>query len=262
MTPLWEKLKGRLLKGSFDKRMRIDPSPVPTPHLTLPTRFPFLTFFHADFGKEIPSRIFWRDPSRNCPSPSSALCPLLYRTEHFSRGRKWRKCAEKRRGRGLASKGGKKEKRTRENRSAFASFSIRKLPPTSPPNPTPNPSPSDLAHQNRTIAIASDFRVEGAKSQGSEIAAQNRKSLATFHRTLKSQRHIALSGKSLAISGVRAGHDDRKCKSQKSLRVQCAKPRNTNRSSHPFMKTAPGKNYPLVSARALGLHPKYGKTAR
>ena len=54
----------------------------------------------------------------------------------------------------------------------------------------------DLAHQNRTIAIASDFRVDGAKSPeipqkegvlGSEIATRNRKSLATFHRTLKSQ---------------------------------------------------------------------------
>ena len=53
----------------------------------------------------------------------------------------------------------------------------------------------DLAHQNRTIAIASDFRTDGAESPeilqkegvlGSEIAARNRKSLATFHRTLKS----------------------------------------------------------------------------
>ena len=52
-----------------------------------------------------------------------------------------------------------------------------------------------LAHQNRTIAIASDFRVDGAKSpeipqkargSGSEIAAQNRKSLVTSHRTRKS----------------------------------------------------------------------------
>ena len=59
-----------------------------------------------------------------------------------------------------------------------------------------------LAHQNRTIAIASDFRVDGAKSPeipqkegalGSEIAARNRKSLATFHRTLKSQCNLALS---------------------------------------------------------------------
>ena len=53
-----------------------------------------------------------------------------------------------------------------------------------------------LLHQNRTIVIASDFRVDGAKSPeilqkekvlGSEIAARNHKSLATFHRTLKSQ---------------------------------------------------------------------------
>ena len=59
-----------------------------------------------------------------------------------------------------------------------------------------------LAHQNRTIAIASAFRVDGAKSpeipqnegvQGSEIAARKRRSLATFHRTLKSQCSIALS---------------------------------------------------------------------
>ena len=48
------------------------------------------------------------------------------------------------------------------------------------------------AHQNGTIAIASDFRVDGAKSpeiQQKEgvsvsVAARNRKSLATFHRTL------------------------------------------------------------------------------
>ena len=60
----------------------------------------------------------------------------------------------------------------------------------------------NLAHQNRTIAIASDFRVDGAKSPeipqregvlGSEIAVRNRKSLATFHRTLKSQCSIAFS---------------------------------------------------------------------
>ena len=88
-----------------------------------------------------------------------------------------------------------------------------------------------LAHQNRTIAIASDFRVDGAKSPeipqkeevlGSEIAARNRKSLATFHRTLKSQCSIALSRLgNRAISGVRDGHRNRK--SQKSLRFRCAK---------------------------------------
>ena len=88
----------------------------------------------------------------------------------------------------------------------------------------------NLAHQNRTIAIASDFRVEWVKSPeipqkegvlGSEIAARNRKSLATFHRTLKSQCCIAFSclGNS-AISGVCDGHRNRK--SQKS---RCAKVR-------------------------------------
>ena len=90
------------------------------------------------------------------------------------------------------------------------------------------------AHQNRTIAIASDFRVDGAKSPelpqkegvwGSEIAARNRRSLATFHRTLKSQCIIALSClRNRAISGVRDGHRNRK--SQKSLRFRCAKKDN------------------------------------
>ena len=55
------------------------------------------------------------------------------------------------------------------------------------------PRSLNWAHQNRTIAIASDFRVDGAKSPeipqkegvlGSETATRNRKSLATFHRTL------------------------------------------------------------------------------
>ena len=77
-----------------------------------------------------------------------------------------------------------------------------------------------LAHQNRTIAIASDFRVDGAKSPeipqqeglwGSEIAARNRRSLATFHCTLKSQCIIAVSCfGNRAISGVRDGHRNRK----------------------------------------------------
>ena len=84
-----------------------------------------------------------------------------------------------------------------------------------------------LAHQNRTTAIASDFRVDGAKSPeisqkegvlGSEIAARNRKSLATFHRTLKSN---AKSRKSLAISEVRDGHHNRK--PLKLLQFRCAK---------------------------------------
>ena len=77
-----------------------------------------------------------------------------------------------------------------------------------------------LAHQNRTIAIASDFRVDGANAPeipqkegvlGSEIAARNRRSLATFHRTLKSQCIIAVSCLgNRAISGVRDGHRNRK----------------------------------------------------
>ena len=92
----------------------------------------------------------------------------------------------------------------------------------------------NLAHQNRTIAIASDFRVDWAKSPeipqkegvlGSEIAARNRKSLATFHRTLKSQCSIAFSCLgNRAISGVRDGHRNRK--SQKSLRFRRAKLHN------------------------------------
>ena len=44
-----EKLKGRLLKGSFDKRVRIDlpvPLSVPTRPRTLPTPFPFSLIFH------------------------------------------------------------------------------------------------------------------------------------------------------------------------------------------------------------------------
>ena len=54
----------------------------------IPSLSKLLTFFYADFGKEVPSQTFWRGPSRDCPSPSSVMCPLLYRTEHFSRGRK------------------------------------------------------------------------------------------------------------------------------------------------------------------------------
>ena len=58
-----------------------------------------------------------------------------------------------------------------------------------------------LAHQNRTIAIVVDIRLDRAKSPeipqkqgapGLEIAARSRKSRASFHRTLKSQCGIAL----------------------------------------------------------------------
>ena len=69
-----------------------------------------------------------------------------------------------------------------------------------------------LAHQNQTIAIASDFRVDGAKSpeilqkegvSASEIATRNRKSLATFHRTSKSQ--CKYPGNRLRFLGSRMG---------------------------------------------------------
>ena len=68
-----------------------------------------------------------------------------------------------------------------------------------------------VAHQNRTIAIASDFRVD-RRGSGSEIAARNRKSLATFHRTLRLQCIIAWSRtpEIAAISGVRDGRRNRK----------------------------------------------------
>ena len=81
--------------------------------------------------------------------------------------------------------------------------------------PEPAHSEDYLAHQNRRIAIANDFRVGGAKSPeipqkegvlGSEIAARNRRSLATIHRTLKSQCSIALSSqKSLRFLGSAMG---------------------------------------------------------
>ena len=84
--------------------------------------------------------------------------------------------------------------------------------------------PCRLPHQNRTIAIASDLRVDGATSPeipqkegvlGSEIAARNRRSLATFHRTLKSQCIIAVSCLgNRAISGVRDGRRNRNHKNR------------------------------------------------
>ena len=53
------------------------------------------TVFHADFRKKFPSRTLCRGPSWNCPSPSCALCPSLYRTEHFSREEKGEKAPRK-----------------------------------------------------------------------------------------------------------------------------------------------------------------------
>ena len=81
--------------------------------------------------------------------------------------------------------------------------------------------PQNLARQRiRTIAIASDFRVDGAKSPeipqkegvlGSEIATRNRKSLATFGAPLnRNAALLSLVSEIAAISGVRDGHRNRK----------------------------------------------------
>ena len=122
-----------------------------------------------------------------------------------------------------------------------------------------------LAHQNCTIAIASNFRVDWAKSPeipqkegvlGSEIAAQNRKSLATFHCTLKSQCSIAFSClRYRAISGVCDGHRNRK--SQTSLRFRCTKLCSQVRSFSPLEQTrSTPRNFEIKclfrTLRALG----------
>ena len=89
---------------------RLEGAKSPCPSWPFSRRFPGRNF--------LPELCRW-GPSRNCPSPSSALCPLLYRTEHFSRRRKGRKCAEKREGRGLATKGGKKGKKDAWKKVSF-----------------------------------------------------------------------------------------------------------------------------------------------
>ena len=113
--------------------------------------------------------------------------------------------------RGNPGKIGKVPKRTKKDKKGRTSPDRETpsfdTPPFSGPQALRKSHPgsqkfSVLAHQNRRIAIASDVRVDGAKSPeilqkegvwGPEIAAQNRKSLATFHRTLKSQCSIAFS---------------------------------------------------------------------
>ena len=103
-----------------------------------------------------------------------------------------------------------------------------------------------LAHQNRTIAIASDFRVDGAKSPesrkkeeglGSEIAARNRQSLATFHSTLKLQCSIAFSCQSqiafIAAISVRQAY---RCFCCGSVAPSCpGQPSTSNSSPTSFM---------------------------
>ena len=68
------------------------------------------TCFHADLGKEFPSQTLWRGPSSNYPSPSSVLCPLLYGTEHLSRGEKGEKVQRKGEEEGWPAKGAKRKK--------------------------------------------------------------------------------------------------------------------------------------------------------
>ena len=81
-------------------------------------------------------------------------------------------------------------------------------------------------------AIASEFRIDGAKSPeipqkegvlDSEIAARNRRSLATFHRTLKSKCSIALLlslvSEIAAISGVSDGHRNRKSQNRQQKKT-------------------------------------------
>ena len=93
------------------------------------------------------------------------------------------------------------------------------------------PIQKHLAHQDCTIAIASDFRVDKAKSPeipqkegvlGSEIAVRiaNRKRLSIASLNCNAAL-LPLVSEIAAISGVRDGH--RNCKSQKSLQVRCTK---------------------------------------
>ena len=77
-----------------------------------------------------------------------------------------------------------------------------------------------IAHQNRTIAIAIDFRVDGAKSPGvpqkkgfgaqksqPEIADRQRLSIAPLNRNAAL---LSLVSEIAAISGVCDGHRNRK----------------------------------------------------
>ena len=75
--------------------------------------------FHADFGKEFPSRTSRRGASWSCPSPSSALYPFLYRTEHFSRGEKGANVPRKERKRGGQQRGQKGKKDARKQVSEW-----------------------------------------------------------------------------------------------------------------------------------------------
>ena len=97
-----------------------------------------LTFLHAGFGKEFPSRTLSTGRSRNCSSPSAVLCPLLYRTEHFSRGRKERKKCRERGGRGGA-KGWRQIWRVAGRESGSPERKFPKLPQKFPDFPGGQP---------------------------------------------------------------------------------------------------------------------------
>ena len=63
------------------------------------------------------------------------------------------------------------------------------------------------------LALGHSPRLRDEGVSGSEIAALNRRSLATFHRTLKSQCSVALSclaNRYVAVCEVRGGHRNRK----------------------------------------------------
>ena len=70
-----------------------------------------LTCFHADFGKEFASRTLCRGPSQDL-KPLSKLCamPIALRSRALLEGKRGRKSAKKKRGRGVASKGDAREK--------------------------------------------------------------------------------------------------------------------------------------------------------
>ena len=92
-------------------------------------RFANLTFFHSDFGKEFPSRTFWRGPSRDCPSPSSVMCPLLYTAEQstFRGGEKGEKVPRKGEEEGGQQRGQKGKKDARKQVSNANKFYLREF---------------------------------------------------------------------------------------------------------------------------------------
>ena len=126
----------------------------------------------------------------------------------------------------------------------------------------------------------SDFRIDGAKSPETPqkkrvfgLGNRNSKSQIasdfpsqTFHRTLKSQMQhcFVLSRKSLAISGVRDGHRNRK--SQKSLQFRRAKVQNPDLLFLAFLENSK-ENYQkrqgfLLPAEPLKSLGKKGKTIK